>query len=104
MKNSEYMSDQEKTFFNEFRKKFIQQVIYIFLVGMIAIVGTSVGFYYNTQNDISRLQEQHQSMRNRQMYYETTLQRKVEKDDYVREIDEVKALLRDINRKIDNIK
>lgn len=95
------MSDQQMDFIKEFKK---QLIIYAF-IGISTILGTAVGFYYNTQNAIAQVIVEQRKIDARQFALEKEMiklnDRKIDKTDYIRELDEVKTLLWDLNRKID---
>lgn len=97
------MSDKETTFIEEFRR----QLIVYALIGIITVVGTAVGFYYNTQNAIAQVIVEQRKIDARQFALEKEMiklnDRKIDKTDYIRELDEVKTLLWDLNKKIDKV-
>ncbi len=109
------MSESEKTFINEFRR----QVIIIFVVTMATLASTGISFYYTTNNAIANISMAQTNLRDSHIYLETQVyskhslvddklakiqHAKIEKEDYVREIDELKQLIRDLNRKVDNLR
>ncbi len=115
MKTKNYnikMSDQEKNFINEFKKQIIRSlVIYAFAI-LAALIGMTLKSHYGAvtiQKDHDTLKTQTEAetrvIINRLDRYDSRLielhDRKIEKSDYVREIDEMKQMLRDINRKLD---
>lgn len=97
------MSENEQMFIKEFRK----QIIGIFVAGVIMVIVTAIGFYYTTNNAINNLAQEQSTLKTKQDAMETMMfdlsRSKIDKSDYVREVDEMKQLLRDLNRKIDRI-
>jgi hypothetical protein len=95
------MSEEEKLFIRQFKK----QLIVYAVIGIFTVAGTSVGFFYNTQFSIEKLTTEQLRLRERQSILESRYvemgDRKIDKLDYIRELDEVKTLLRDMNQKID---
>jgi len=77
------------------------------IIGIFTVVGTSVGFYYNTKAAINDLTKEQVRLDDRQFQMEEKCielnEKKIDKDDYIRELDEVKYLLRDMNQKIDKV-
>ncbi len=90
------MSEREKDFIKEFRK----QVIGVFVGGVFIVLLTAVGFYFNTSYNIDSLSKGQSKLKSevRELHYS-----KIDRQDYIREVDEMKTLLRDLNRKIDRI-
>ena len=90
------MSESEKDFINEFKK----QVIAIFLLGLLTTATTALAFYYNTQSSIEMLKKEQLMNMQRQKAVEISVQHlhesKIDKDAYIREVDEMKALIKEI--------
>lgn len=98
------MSEPQMEFIKEFKK---QLIIYAF-VGISTIIGTAVGFYYNTQSSITAITASQQQLDSKQKENEREIDRiretKIDRAAYVREIDEVKMLLRSMDEKISRLK
>ena len=94
---------QIEDFKSDLVKKIMAKIVGVLILFAISVAGTSVGFYYNTKNNIQNIQNDQAHMRIRQDQTDRALLLKVDKTDYVRELDEVKTILREIDRKIDRI-
>ena len=87
------MSDSEKSFIEAFKK----QVIAVAVMYAFILVGVGIGFYYTTNSSIAMAEKERAEMK-------LQIDKKINKDDYIREVTEMKELLRDMNHKIDRIK
>lgn len=95
------MSESDKSFITIFKRQLIIALIAYALI----TVSSFVGFYYNTQNSVDNLKANQGTTNARLDLYEFKLEtlskEKINKSDYIREIDEIKQMLRDINQKLD---
>lgn len=98
------MSDSERTFIIEFKK----QVIAIAVLYAFALVIVAVGFYYTTNNSITNAEKERKELKQEtliiKMQVDILKDSKINKEDYIREITEMKDLLRDLNNKLDRLK
>ncbi len=98
------MSEQQQKFIDEFRK----QIIAVFIFNVAIIFITAIGFYFNTNHGIQMLADEQTRQHDRQVILthkvESIDRVKMEKDDYIREIDEIKTLLRNLDAKIDKLR
>ncbi len=97
------MSEHEREFIAEFKK----QIIIFIVIGVVTVVGTSVGFYFNTNSAIDSLHSGQRALEKKQTKSESMYQElkdsKIDKADYIREVDEMKVMLRELNNKLDRI-
>lgn len=98
------MSDTEKSFINELKK----QAIIILLGYSIAIIATFVGFYFKTEARLEYFEQRHEMQMVRQHNVEQRIdllnEKKIEKADYIREVDEMKQLLKEMREDIKAMK
>ena len=97
------MSTTEATFIKELKK----QVIIALVGGLITVILTAVTFYFNTKHSLDKIYDRYEYIDSRQniLYQriEYVNERKVDKDDVIREFNEIKQLIRDTNIKIDKL-
>ena len=97
------MSTTEATFIKELKR----QVIITLIGGLLTVVLTAVGFYFNTKHSLDKIYDRYEYIDNRQnLLYkriEYVNERKVDKEDVIREFNEIKQLIRDTNIKIDRL-
>jgi len=94
------MSEEQTNFLELFKR---QLIIYA-VIGLLTVLSTSVGFYYNTRYALDGQRTELERMNKRQGAFEINLQHKIDKGDYIREMDEVKQILREMESKIDRLK
>jgi CHASE3 domain sensor protein len=96
--------DQQQSFMAEFKR----QVIGVFLFTLVSISGIGIAFYFTTNSTFAQMEMKQNMYQVRQTGLENEVEllneKKIEKADYFREIDEVKVMIKDLGRKIDNIK
>ena len=95
------MSDSEKDFIKAFKK----QVIQIAAAYGFILLFSGIGFYYTTTMNLENAKSERLEMNIRSNNIETRMnelnRRKIDKDDVIREFDEIKTLLINVNNKID---
>lgn len=98
------MSDSERTFIIEFKK----QVIAIAVLYAFALVIVAVGFYYTTNNSITNAEKERIEIKADALMIKSQIEilneKKINKDDYIREITEMKVMLHELGVKIDRLK
>ena len=102
------MSEEEELYHSKFFKQLKQQVVIYAAIGLLTVAGTAIGFYYNTQNTISTIITNQNTIMGTQEEFKRDLndlrEKKIDKADYIREVDEVKTMLRNLEDKIDKLK
>jgi len=97
------MGENESSFIESLKK----QVIVFFVSSAFLIIGTAVGFYYNTSFGMQVLESKqaqldiHNSEMQKKIYELDS--KKIEKNDYIRETQELKEMIRDLSRKIEKL-
>lgn len=98
------MSESEKSFIKEFKK----QVIAVAVIYAFMLIITSIGFYYTTNNSISNAEKERIEIKADALMIKSQIEilneKKINKDDYIREITEMKVMLRELGVKIDRLK
>lgn len=94
------MSEFEQDFIQVFRKQLITYAIIV----VFGLMGTAVLFYFNTSNALAGQQLEITRLNYHQGEIEKELSKKISRENYIREIDEMKLTLRSISEKIDRLK
>jgi len=94
------MSEFEQDFIQVFRKQLITYAVIV----VFGVIGTAILFYFNTSNALANQQSELRRLDVQQNEIETELTKKISREDYIREIDEMKLTLRSISNKIDRLK
>ena len=97
------MSEYQLTFIQEFKKQAIITLTGFFFIGLF----TAIGFYYTTTSKIEKITIDQIIMQEKQektdVYLYELNEKKINKIDYNRDVDELKQTLIRMENKIDNL-
>jgi hypothetical protein len=98
------MSDSEKSFIEHFRK----QVINIAVAYGFVMLFSAVGFYYTTSTNLDNAAKERLEIKSNSTEVEAQIYElnriKIDKKDVIREFDEIKGMLNNLDTKLERIK
>ncbi len=98
------MSTEGQKIYSEIMSQVIKVITKYIIAAAIMVVLGAAGFYFNTSFKLAELEKEHERMCNQIELMQTTLERTPTIEQYHRDIDEIKFLLRRLDDKIDEMK